>query len=181
MITAILATFDEYEVVAIPEGEGWQDQGGFVLTLIRTPGFPDKVNGIEVEYSNSLYQPSWTVIFPRTTCSGRAFVVFNRLPSEAPTSTGILISSTAPRTELQPDQVSDIEGVEGRAFFSIHLRYSLSLETPQQSGPVATEHVLHMQKTLDQMNLQIHRVLSDITGLSGLRILDAILAGKRDP
>src|SRR5258708_32606844 len=31
------------------------------------------------------------------------------------------------------------------------------------------------------MNLQIHRVLNDITGLSGLRILDAILAGKRDP
>ena len=31
------------------------------------------------------------------------------------------------------------------------------------------------------MNLQIHRVLNDITGLSGLRILDAILAGERDP
>ena len=46
---------------------------------------------------------------------------------------------------------------------------------------MAAEHVLHMQKALDQMNLQIHRVLSDITGLSGLRILDAILAGERDP
>jgi hypothetical protein len=46
---------------------------------------------------------------------------------------------------------------------------------------MASEHVLHMQKALDQMNLQIHRVLSDITGLSGLRILDAILAGERDP
>ena len=45
---------------------------------------------------------------------------------------------------------------------------------------MAAEHVLHMQKALDQMNLQIHRVLSDITGLSGLRILDAILEGKRD-
>ena len=40
---------------------------------------------------------------------------------------------------------------------------------------MAAEHVLHMQKALDQMNLQIHRVLSDITGISGLRILDAIL------
>jgi transposase len=38
-----------------------------------------------------------------------------------------------------------------------------------------------MQKALDQMNLQIHRILSDITGLSGLRILDAILAGERIP
>jgi transposase len=43
---------------------------------------------------------------------------------------------------------------------------------------MAAEHVLHMQKALDQMNLQIHRVLSDITGLSGLRILDAILANE---
>jgi len=45
---------------------------------------------------------------------------------------------------------------------------------------MAAEHVLHIQKALDQMNLQIHRVLNDITGLSGLRILDAILAGNRD-
>jgi transposase len=46
---------------------------------------------------------------------------------------------------------------------------------------MAAEHVLHIQKALDQMNLQIHRVLNDITGLSGQRILDAILAGNRDP
>ena len=46
---------------------------------------------------------------------------------------------------------------------------------------MAAEHVLHMQKALDQMNLQIHRVLNDITGMSGLRILDAIRAGERDP
>jgi hypothetical protein len=46
---------------------------------------------------------------------------------------------------------------------------------------MAAEHVMHIQKALDQMNLQIHRVLSDITGVSGLRILDAILEGKRDP
>ena len=46
---------------------------------------------------------------------------------------------------------------------------------------MSAEHVLHMQKALGQMKLQIHRVLNDITGLSGLRILDAILAGERDP
>jgi hypothetical protein len=38
-----------------------------------------------------------------------------------------------------------------------------------------------MQKALDLMNLQIHRVLNDITGLSGLQIIDAILAGERNP
>jgi len=46
---------------------------------------------------------------------------------------------------------------------------------------MAAQHVMHMQKSLDQMNLQLHHVLSDITGLSGQRILDAILAGERDP
>jgi hypothetical protein len=56
-IPAILAAFNKYEVVAMPEGEGWQDQGDFILTLIRTPAFPDKVNDIEVECGNSLYQP----------------------------------------------------------------------------------------------------------------------------
>jgi len=43
------------------------------------------------------------------------------------------------------------------------------------------DHVRHMQKALDQMNLQLHHVLSEITGVSGLRILDAILAGQREP
>ena len=38
-----------------------------------------------------------------------------------------------------------------------------------------------MQKALVQMNLQIHHVLSDITGVTGLAILDAILDGVRDP
>lgn len=46
---------------------------------------------------------------------------------------------------------------------------------------MASEHILHMQKLLSQMNLQIHHVLSDITGASGLAILDAILAGERNP
>jgi hypothetical protein len=46
---------------------------------------------------------------------------------------------------------------------------------------MAAEHTMHMQKALSQMNLQIHHVLSDITGVSGLAILDAILAGERDP
>src|SRR5258706_5466503 len=38
----------------------------------------------------------------------------------------------------------------------------------------------HMQKALQQMNVQLHQVLSDITGLSGLRIIEAILEGERD-
>ncbi len=44
----------------------------------------------------------------------------------------------------------------------------------------ASQQVLLMQKALDQMNLQLHHVLSDITGVSGMAMLDAILAGERD-
>ena len=46
---------------------------------------------------------------------------------------------------------------------------------------LAATHTLHMQKALTQMNLQLHHVLTDITGVTGLAILDALLAGERDP
>jgi len=46
---------------------------------------------------------------------------------------------------------------------------------------LATIHLQHMQKSLDQMNLQIHHVISDLSGTTGLAIVDAILAGERDP
>ena len=46
---------------------------------------------------------------------------------------------------------------------------------------LAGVHVHHMQKALDQMNLQLHHVISDITGVTGLAIVDSILAGERDP
>jgi transposase len=39
----------------------------------------------------------------------------------------------------------------------------------------------HMQKALVQMNVQLGRVLSDVNGVSGLAIIEAILAGERDP
>src|SRR6266496_463088 len=38
-----------------------------------------------------------------------------------------------------------------------------------------------MQKALHQMNVQLSHVLSDITGSSGLAIIEAIIAGQRDP
>ena len=46
---------------------------------------------------------------------------------------------------------------------------------------MASAHVQHMQKALDQMNIQIHHVISDITGVTGLGIIDSIVAGKRNP
>jgi transposase len=45
----------------------------------------------------------------------------------------------------------------------------------------ASRHIQHMQKALQQMNLQLHNVVSDITGVTGMKIIKAILAGERDP
>ena len=45
----------------------------------------------------------------------------------------------------------------------------------------AASHIQHMQKALTEMNLQLHHVVSDITGATGMRIIRAILAGERDP
>ena len=46
---------------------------------------------------------------------------------------------------------------------------------------MGSAHILHMQKALDRMNLKIHEVISQITGWSGQRMIEAILAGERDP
>jgi len=42
-------------------------------------------------------------------------------------------------------------------------------------------HILHLQKALHQMNVQLTQVLTDVTGVTGLAILRAIVAGERDP
>lgn len=42
--------------------------------------------------------------------------------------------------------------------------------------------VVHwMQKALDQMNVRVHRAVSDVTGVTGMAIIRAIVAGERDP
>jgi transposase len=45
----------------------------------------------------------------------------------------------------------------------------------------AASHIQHMQKALTEMNLQLHHVVADITGATGLRIIRAILAGVIPP
>lgn len=42
-------------------------------------------------------------------------------------------------------------------------------------------HIQHRQQALQQMNVQLTQVLSDITGTTGVQILRAIVAGERDP
>lgn len=45
----------------------------------------------------------------------------------------------------------------------------------------AADHVRHIQKALDLMNVKLHLVVSDTVGVSALRIIRAILAGERRP
>lgn len=42
-------------------------------------------------------------------------------------------------------------------------------------------HIQHMQKALMEMNVQLHHVVTDITGVTGMRIIRAIVAGERAP
>lgn len=44
----------------------------------------------------------------------------------------------------------------------------------------AAAHIQHMQKALTHMNLQLHHVVADITGATGMRIIRAIVAGERN-
>ncbi len=45
----------------------------------------------------------------------------------------------------------------------------------------ASTHVLRMQKALIQMNIQLHKVISNITGVTGMKIIEAIIEGEKNP
>jgi transposase len=65
--------------------------------------------------------------------------------------------------------------VDGIVALRAYLRHR---ETLVQSAGM---HIQRMQKALVQMNLQLPLIVSDITGVTGLRILRDIVAGRRDP
>ena len=43
------------------------------------------------------------------------------------------------------------------------------------------QHIQHMQKALERMNVKVHDVLAQLVGWSGMQIVKAILNGERDP
>jgi transposase len=45
----------------------------------------------------------------------------------------------------------------------------------------AAAHIQHMQKALMQMNVQLHHVVTDITGVTGMRIIRAMVSGTQAP
>lgn len=68
-IPAILAAFDKYEIVGMPEAHGFKGVDDFILSLIRNPAFSKKVNDIGVECGNSLYQSGPGPIHSRRGCA----------------------------------------------------------------------------------------------------------------
>ena len=46
---------------------------------------------------------------------------------------------------------------------------------------MAGSHEQHMHKALERMNLKIHDVISNLTGVSGLRMVEALVKGQRNP
>jgi transposase len=56
-----------------------------------------------------------------------------------------------------------------------------SLRHRQRLLTSAAQHMQHMHKALQQMNLKLTQVVSDITGVTGMAIIKAIIAGERNP
>ena len=61
------------------------------------------------------------------------------------------------------------------------LRLRAHLRHRERLVEYAASHIQHMQKALMQMNVQLHHVVSDITGMTGMRIMRAIVGGVYDP
>jgi transposase len=55
------------------------------------------------------------------------------------------------------------------------------LRLRQDHLTMAASHVQHMQKALERMNVKLHDVISNLVGVSGQAVIQAILGGERDP
>ncbi len=100
----------------------------------------------------------------------------------------------ARETKNLPGRKSDVQ--EGQWLMKLHT-YGLlrnSFRPPQEIRALRTywrqrhdlirsagRHVQRMQKALTQMNVQLANVLSDVSGMTGQAIIQAILEGERDP
>src|SRR5260370_41730957 len=55
------------------------------------------------------------------------------------------------------------------------------MRTRKQLVREQTRHVQRLQKTLEEANIKLDSVISDIMGVSGRRMIEAMIAGERDP
>jgi hypothetical protein len=62
-----------------------------------------------------------------------------------------------------------------------HSPCAISFVTCANLVRLSGQHIQRIQKALQLMNLKLTKVLGDVTGVTGLKIIRAILAGERDP
>src|SRR5260370_26134826 len=55
------------------------------------------------------------------------------------------------------------------------------LRTRKQFGRERTSHVQRLQRTLEDANIKLDSVITDSMGLSGRRMIEALIAGETDP
>jgi transposase len=55
------------------------------------------------------------------------------------------------------------------------------MRTRKQLGREQTRHVQRIQKTLEEANIKLDSVITDVLGVSGRRMIEAMIAGVRDP
>src|SRR5262250_3799346 len=55
------------------------------------------------------------------------------------------------------------------------------IRTRKQLSREQARHILRIQKTLEDANIKLDSVISDLMGVSGRKIIEALIAGQRDP
>src|SRR5215813_8514312 len=55
------------------------------------------------------------------------------------------------------------------------------LRTRKQLVREKTSHILRIQKTLEDANIKLDSVITDIMGTSGRKMIEALIAGEKDP
>lgn len=168
----------ERHYVAIPEGRGAHTIENFGCVTAELERMANwliacRIKTVALESTGVYWIPVCDVLEDRglevvlvdpkqvKTIKGRKTDVHDAAWIQKLHSFGLLSGSFRPKTEMQA--VRDVWR------FRDHLVKD------------AARQIHIMQKTLEQMNLQLHKVISDITGFSGLRILRAIVSGVRDP
>src|SRR5262249_13775358 len=72
---------------------------------------------------------------------------------------------------IRPSFVPDPQTQEMRTF----------LRTRKQFVREKSSHILRIQKTLEDANIKLDSVITDIMGLSGRKMIEALMAGEREP
>jgi transposase len=55
------------------------------------------------------------------------------------------------------------------------------LRTRKQLSREKTSHILRIQKTLEDANIKLDSVITDVMGVSGRKMIEALIAGQSDP